>query len=129
MMKTAGMFLELGRVRQPAQQESIRDNVATTPLPDADKVVSYLRSGHVLIDFMDIRDDVFDNSQQILGGPTTLTDGDWLWRDDLAYYLQRHNVTLPADFLELIRRRDYTVPEVDEPTLEEITHTAVRLMS
>jgi hypothetical protein len=122
------MFREFGAVKQPEPQESIHDNVSPAPLPDVEKVVSYLKGGHVLIDFMDIRDDVFDKSRQIMGGPTTLTDGDWLWREDLAYYVQRHNVALPVDFLELIRQRHYVVPEVDEPTLEEITDVASHLM-
>ena len=65
----------------------------------------------------------------ILGGPSTLTDGDWIWRDDFAYYVARHNVIVPAEFLDLIRQRRYVVPEVDEPTLERITDEAVRLMS
>jgi hypothetical protein len=129
MMRTAGMFLEFGRVKQPEPQESIRDHVAPGPLPDVDQIVGYLRSGHVLIDFMDVADDVFDQSRQVLGGPTTLTDGDWLWRDDLAYYVEKHNVSVPADFLELIRQRHYAVPEVDEPVLDRIADEAVRLMS
>jgi hypothetical protein len=56
------------------------------------------------------------------------TSTEWLWREDLAYYAGRHNVALPDDFLALIRRRDYAVPEVDEPTLERCTEFANRLM-
>jgi hypothetical protein len=123
------MFIELGRVKQSAPQDSILENVAESPLPDADQVVSYLKGGHVLIDFMDISDDVFDRSRQIMGGPSTVTDGDWIWRDDLAYYVARHNVIVPAEFLELIRQRQYVVPDVDEPTLDRIADEAVRLMS
>jgi hypothetical protein len=127
-MKTAGMFLELGRVRQPTLQHSIRDSVAATPLPDVDRVAAYLRSGHVLIDFMDVKDDVLDHSRQVMGGPTILTDGEWLWRDDLAYYVSRHNVLPPEEFLQLIRKRHYIVPDVDEATLEKITEFAHHLM-
>jgi hypothetical protein len=123
------MFIELGRVKQSAHQDSILENVAESPLPDADQVVAYLKGGHVLIDFMDVSDDVFDRSRQIMGGPSTLTDGDWIWRDDLAYYVARHNVIVPAEFLELIRRRQYVVPDVDEPTLDRIADEAVHLMS
>ena len=129
MTKTAGMFLEFGGVKQSAPQESILDNVAESALPDVEQVVAYLKGGHVLIDFMDISDDVFDKSRQILGGPSTLTDGDWIWRDDFAYYVARHNVAVPPDFLDLIRQRHYVVPDLDEPTLDRLADEAVRLMS
>jgi hypothetical protein len=123
------MFIEFGGVKQSAPQESIFANVLPEPLPDVDRVVGYLRAGHVLIDFMDVRDDVFDPSRQILGGPTTLTDGEWFWRDDLAHYVSRHNVRLPNEFLQAIRDRQYAVPELDEATLAERADEAVRLMS
>ncbi|GAA3348357.1 hypothetical protein GCM10020358_66550 [Amorphoplanes nipponensis] len=122
------MFAELGRVRGQAEQEGIREHVLEQPLPDIDRVVAYLRAGHVLIDFMDVQDDVFDSSRQVLGGPTVLTDGEWLWRDDLAYYAGRHNVALPGEFLARIRRCGYVVPEVDEPTLERLTDDAHNLV-
>ncbi len=127
-MKTAGMFREFGSVKQAEPQESIFDHVSGEPLPDVDRVVAYLKGGHILIDFMDSAADVFDRSRQLLGGPTTLTDGDWLWRDDLAHYVRRHNVRLPDDFLRLIRERHYIVPDVDEAVLERATEEATRLM-
>lgn len=126
--KTAGMFLELGPVKQSAPQESIFASVGEAPLPDVDPVVGYLRAGHVLIDFMDVQDDVFEPARQILGGPTTLTDGEWLWRDDLAHYVSRHHVRIPDDFLRAIRDRRYAVPDLDETTLDELADEAVRLM-
>jgi hypothetical protein len=122
------MFVELGAVKQTVPQESIFANVGQAPLPDVDRVVGYLRAGHVLIDFMDSRDDLFDASRQIIGGPTTLTDGEWFWRDDLAHYVSRHNVRIPDEFLQAIRERQYVVPELDEATLDRCADEAVRLM-
>jgi len=123
------MFVELGRVKQTEPQPSIFDHVLDAPLPDADRVVAYLRGGHGLIDFMDISDDVFDAERQILGGPSIHTDGDWYWRDDLAYYVQWHNVTPPPGFLALIRERHYIVPEVPDAIIDAMVEPAVRMMS
>ncbi|MFG1604133.1 hypothetical protein [Actinoplanes sp. NPDC049265] len=128
-MRTAGMFAELGRVKQDEPQPSITDHVLASPLPDADRVVAYLRAGHRLLDFMDISDDVFDPSRQVLGGPSVLTDGDWMWRDDLAYYVEWHQVTPPPELLELIRRRHYIMPIVADDVLDALVEPAVRLMS
>ena len=128
MMKLAGMFVELGRLRPPTPQPSIHAGVASAPLPDLDDVVSYLSGGHKLIAAMDVQDDVFDPSQQILNGSSILTDGQWLWRQDYAHYVSRHDVEVPAEFLALIRSRDYAVPEVDDPTLDKCAADAEHLV-
>jgi hypothetical protein len=123
------MFLEFGPVHSAEAQESIFSYVDENPLPDVAEVLKYLGAGHVLIDFMDIADDVFDPSEQVMNGSTVLTDGDWLWRRDTAYYLRFHNVRLPDEFLELIRARRYVVPHRDVPVLRECSQEAMRLMS
>lgn len=128
-LRTAGMFVELGRVKQEEPQPSIHEHVLAAALPDADRVVDYLRAGHRLLDFMDISNDLFDSSRQVLGGPSVLTDGDWMWRDDLAYYVQRHRVTPPGEFLDLMRRRHYIMPVVADEVLDALVEPAVRLMS
>ena len=128
-MKAVGMFTEFGPVRQSEPQDSIMDHVAAEPFDDVDQVVSYLRAGHPLIDMMDVQKDVFDRSQpSIMNGSSILTDGDWLWREDLAYYVRKHNVMLPDEFLESIRQRNYVVPEVDEAVLDQAGEEAAYLM-
>ena len=114
------MFAELGPIRSGEPQPSIFDSVLDEPLPDVARVVAYLRAGHLLISAMDIADDPFQPGRQIMNGSSVQTDGDWMWRKDLAQFVQRHRVALPPDFLALIRERDYQVPDRDEPTL--ITH-------
>jgi hypothetical protein len=128
-MRTVGMFTEFGPVKQQEPQDSILDHLGPEPLPDVDQVVGYLEAGHVLIDMMDVQDDVVDRSRgQLLNGSSIATDGDWLWREDLAYYVRRHNVVLPAEFLQLIRERGYTVPSVGEEALTEAGEEAAFLM-
>ena len=127
-MKLAGMFVELGRLRPPTPQPSIRDAVSLAPLPDAEEVVSYLRGGHKLIAAMDLQDDVLDPSRQILNGSGVLTDGEWLWRQDFAHYVEQHHVEVPDEFLALIRRRGYTVPDVDDSVLDKSAEYAEHLV-
>ncbi|MDG4839855.1 hypothetical protein O7631_25280 [Micromonospora sp. WMMD967] len=127
-LKAAGMFREFGPVRSAEPQESIFDSVAAEELPDLAQVVGYLNSGHVLIDVMDVADDAFDPAQQVMNGSTVVTDGDWLWRKDLAYYVRRHRVALPEDFLALIRERDYVVPSRGVPELTACSRQARDLM-
>lgn len=127
-LQAAGMFRELGEVRSGEPQPSIFDSVAAAELPDRDRVLGYLNSGHVLIDVMDIADDPFEPGRQIMNGSTVLTDGDWLWRKDLAYFVRIRRVALPDAFLALIRERDYAVPERDVPVLAACSQEARRLM-
>ncbi|MEU6075880.1 hypothetical protein [Micromonospora sp. NPDC047074] len=127
-LRFVGMFRELGPVGLGLVQESIFDNVSAVELPDVDEVVRYLRAGYVLIDMMDLADDPFDPARQVMNGSTIRTDGDWLWRDDLAYYVHRHRVTLPEDFLALIRERRYVMPHRDEELLRECSLVAEELM-
>jgi hypothetical protein len=122
------MFREFGRIRSDQPQDSIFDHVVEEELPDLEQVVGYLEAGHVLIHMMDIADDPFDPEQQVMNGSTVLTDGDWLWRKDLAFFVRRHHVAVPADFLALIRGRDYAVPAPDVSVLTACSEEAGRLM-
>jgi hypothetical protein len=122
------MFRELGEVRSGEPQPSIFDSVADAELPDLDRVVGYLDTGYILIDVMDVADDPFEPGRQIMNGSTVLTDGDWLWRKDLAYFVRHRRVALPDAFLALIRERHYAVPERGVPVLAACSQEARRLM-
>jgi hypothetical protein len=105
----------------PGAAASVVDHIAAEPLEDADLVTQYLDSGYVLIDMMDVERDVLDPEQEILSGSSIMTEGEWLWRQDLSYYVRRHHVALPLDLLTTIRERRYTVPPVDEERLIALT--------
>ncbi|MFI5935189.1 hypothetical protein [Actinoplanes sp. NPDC051494] len=123
------MFAELGKIRPPTPQPSIHDNVGEEPLPDVEQVLAYLRASYQLISAISADRDVFDPSRTVMGGDSIMTDGDWMWRYDLPYYVSRHHVTLPAEFLALIRERGYVVPDVDEADLLKSTDDAVHLVA
>ena len=123
-VRTAGMFVELGQSRHPDPALSIADHVGAEALEDADLVTGYLDRGYLLIDMMDVERDVLDPGQELLNGSSIRTDGDWLWRQDLAYYVRRHHVALPPELLATIRERQYTVPPVDEARLIALTASA-----
>ncbi len=39
-----------------------------------------------------------------------LTDGEWIWPDDLAYYVEKYHVSLEREFLNRVRENLYRVP-------------------
>ncbi|MFD7685296.1 hypothetical protein [Streptomyces sp. NPDC059781] len=66
--------------------------------------------------------DVLDPAAPNMTGIGSLiTDGTWLWREDLPYYIARYHVSLPDRFLERVRSLNYVAPTVPENRLIEIS--------
>ncbi|MBO4165282.1 hypothetical protein [Micromonospora antibiotica] len=127
-MKTAGFFRELGPDPVEVYTESIHAQLAPRPLPDADRVVRYLRDGHGLIDVMGAESDALGSGRHIVGGASVLTDGEWLWRDDLRFYVETYHARLPEDFLAAIRANNYEIPELRVEDLRAAGKEAMRLL-
>ncbi|MFF4472979.1 hypothetical protein ACFYZ3_25845 [Streptomyces sp. NPDC001599] len=65
--------------------------------------------------------DVLDAEGPILvSAGSLLTDGVWLWREDLAYYVATYHLALPGDFLARVGELDHRPPEVPESRLVDI---------
>ena len=125
-MKVVGMFREFA----PGDADgwpSIVDHLDGQPLSDVDQIVGYLDAGYVLFDMLDTAKDVLGD-EWIINGASVLTDGEWLWRKDLSYYLTRHHVRLPEAFLAYVRDNGYRVPEHDVATLRRYTEQARSLL-
>jgi len=76
----------IGRFRELADchdDPSILDSVDKSSPTEASVVAGYLRSGHGLIDVMEIRADVVDGTR-IGETASVLGDGQWIWREDLS---------------------------------------------
>ncbi|MEV4725483.1 hypothetical protein [Micromonospora humida] len=127
-MKTVGFFRELGPDPAEVYAESIRAHLGPSPLPDVEDVVRYLRDGHGLIDVMGAEVDVLGSDRHLVGGASVMTDGEWLWRDDLRFYVTTYHVRLPEDFLATIRRNSYHVPELPVEDLRAAGKEAMRLL-
>jgi hypothetical protein len=100
-MRVVGLFRELGR----GIDQSVQSIHAAAGLLPRDKVVSvteYLRSGVPVFDVMEASVDPFDNSVRIDGGPSLISDGVWVWRNDLAYFVEKYKVALPDEFLSYV---------------------------
>ncbi|MCT7325480.1 hypothetical protein [Ralstonia mojiangensis] len=97
-MKVVGLFRELsGSANQTIQ--TIHDVVGGLPWDNVPAVVTYLQSGVPVFDVMEASVDPFDKSVQIPGGPSLISDGFWIWRNDLAYFVEKYRVGLPEEFI------------------------------
>jgi hypothetical protein len=45
------------------------------------------------------------------GSLATRTDGVWIWREDVAYYMNEHRLWLPGTFYRHIVARGFVVPD------------------
>ncbi|HZP68084.1 MAG TPA: hypothetical protein VFB32_17410 [Rudaea sp.] len=71
---------------------------------EVDKIATYLRGGVAVFDVMEATRDPFDPKIFIQGGPSLLSDGFWVWREDLAHYVERYRVGLPAEFITHVEK-------------------------
>jgi hypothetical protein len=79
---------------------SIRDALGGgPPAPIQRRVCFYLIQATPIVNTMEMRPDVLDGEDVFLSsGPSS--DGDWVWRADLAHYVPKYNIGIPADFIE-----------------------------
>jgi hypothetical protein len=118
MLRLLGFYEELGPGESYAS--SMREAMRDRPGPDEDGLTRYLSSGYVVFDVMETSADVISGDRRIIGAPSFVTDGEWLWRLDLVSYVSRYHLCLPSDFAEHARSREFRVPQLTEEHLEAV---------
>jgi len=117
-LKPAVHFREFpfGTITDPSMREFMEDS----PWKDQDKVLQYLRSGHILAVTMGADlPDWFDRSQranpiingQVEGGATPMGDGVWFWYAGLIYFVEKYNVRLPEEFIQHAAEQNWRVSQ------------------
>ncbi|WP_283150480.1 hypothetical protein [Silvimonas soli] len=97
-MRVIGLFRELGG-QIDASTKSIYSMLGQLPQDEMVPVVRYLRSGVPVFDIMEATIDPLDRVTHISGGPSLVSDGTWIWRNDLVYFVEKYRIGLPADFV------------------------------
>ena len=112
-MQVVGLFRELTTERTPFLPSIIQAKGKLTS-EEAAAIVAFLRRGVAVFDVMEATPDPFEPKTFIEGGPTLISDGYWVWREDLAHYVERYRVGLPSQFLEHVHQ---SVVHVDESAI------------
>jgi hypothetical protein len=99
---------------------SMREFMAEGPWTNQDKILEYLRSGHVLALTMgaDLTD-WFDRPHkanpvingQAEGGTTPLSDGEWFWYASVIHFVERYNVRLSEEFTQHAAKQQWRVSD------------------
>ncbi|MDK1347442.1 hypothetical protein QNO09_29915 [Streptomyces sp. 378] len=121
MIRPVGFFSELSPGWRLAETGSIKDAVRPSGEPDENGILEYLRHGTGIWSEMSAGPDVLDpDAPDMTGVGSLYTDGTWLWREDLHYYVTTYHLSLPDDFLRHIRALNYKTPPVPESRLIDI---------
>lgn len=103
-IRVVGVFRELVGGANPDLPRA-KDLVGQLSQEQVGRVVEYLSEGQPLVDVMQANLDPIDGRTRIPGGPSLETDGRWVWRNDLRYFVQKYRLGLPAEFLVAVAAR------------------------
>jgi hypothetical protein len=121
MLRRAGFFREF--YPDHPSLPWLRDHVSTRRVRSETKIVDYLRAGHLLVGIMEWGVDHFDGTpfDGSSGCSSLLTDGQWVWRQDLAHYVERYHVELETNFVASLVAADFRMPDLSVHQLTELT--------
>lgn len=114
-LKEAGFFREFGH--DEPDSPSLNDGVGKLTDGDVQKIITYLYSGVPLIVTPGAANDVLSDDVISVGPPHIMTDGVWVWRRDLAYYVENYRVELPETFIEHMKKQRWKIGEIDTLSL------------
>lgn len=119
-MKIAGFFEELWTPSFGTPIGRAKDYVTSNRYEDESEIVEYLLSGHDLFSVMGSSADVLGSGKTVLGGDSIFSDGIWIWRGDLWFYVRAYHIRLPREFLTHMRRGQHLMPEEDATGLRAL---------
>lgn len=79
-----------------------------------EKVIGYLDSGELLIACPGLARDVFSDKNEMAGSPDILTDGQWAWPGDLAYYVRKYDVPVSVEMLRTMQSNGWKIPVIED---------------
>lgn len=120
-IRILGLYEELWKPRFGKSLGSILDARTDDPLADEAEVLAYLQAGTWLFEFMAFKKDVFGGDNGIPAAGSPMTDGEWVWKSDLLFYLPVYHVRLDPDFLSHVRAIDYRMPEIPDERIDELS--------
>jgi len=70
--------------------------------------------------------DILDVSAGYIdGGPYLLTDGEWMWWKELAYYVEHYHISLPDDFVAHMQQNNFVVREISDEEICRLTEELI----
>ena len=119
-MQLVGYYKELRHGRPDGGSLPQAVHLATGALDDESQIVRYLSTATVLAATSQEVDDLLDKSALGVALASSRTDGEWVWPDDLSYYVRRYHVALPPNFVQRVRDLNYLPPTFSDEQLDDL---------
>ncbi|HBV16496.1 hypothetical protein [Chryseobacterium carnipullorum] len=111
MYKEFGFWKEYGDKYKDCPSINLYINKDVNNLYDKNKLIPYLNFGGIIAVSSKINFPHLFRNEQRLGEFLLLTDGFWVWPEDLAEYVLNYNVVLPVEWYDLILTNNYKIVE------------------
>lgn len=76
---------------------SIHDYLEKESYPDKDKIIHFLKNGQIEFARLSRVRDIFTGNR-IPDEVLVMSDGDYFWPNYLAWYVEKYNLRMPAEF-------------------------------
>lgn len=84
-----------------ADNGSIKQHIVNEVNYDKKKIIGYLNNGKKEATCPKVVTDIL-NGKIISNSFAVFTDGEYVWKSDLAYYVENYDIKLPEDFINKI---------------------------
>ncbi|MER7848114.1 hypothetical protein ABTZ03_29700 [Kitasatospora sp. NPDC096077] len=85
---------------------------------ERDALAGYLNAGAEVLVTPALMDDIFDTSRRATVPMNYRTDGEWIWTDTVAYYLEEYDLAPEPGLLAHLRERTGPCPQPSPQTLQ-----------
>lgn len=112
-MHVIGLFRELEEGHPHLR--SITEFVGHLTTADQRLVLTYLEGDQSMVmTWMGLTKDPLSPDGRRVYGPSICSDTNWIWREDLRYFVEQYRIGLPEAFLEHVRARGGVYRTSDE---------------
>lgn len=120
MLKSLLIFKEFANRTKPGSQISIHDYLSSSTYENQEHIISYMESGIYLDGFLQHVDDIINPNNKNIAPDNYWIDGEWVWSEDLIYYVRKYNLILPKGFVHTAKASNWVVAKKDFD-LEELS--------
>ena len=96
-------MIMIGQIREVYEDDkypSIKELI-NKPIKEKEEVIEYMRKSKVIAQASAVGKDLINPNNKTLE-LSLMTDGDYEWRSDIIYYVEKYDMELPEDFINHI---------------------------